>query len=78
MELIIVSICFGKCCYINSNPNMQQARECASKVSSDIGMNSDVFRPSNEGNSGTAISETTLSDLMAPLNQVTNKRQQID
>ena len=78
MELIVVIICFAKCRCINSNPNMQQAQECASKVSSDMGMNSDVFRPNNKGNSGTAISETTLSDLMASLNQVTNKKQKID
>ena len=78
MQLIVVSIFSVKCCYINSNPNMQQARECASKVSLDTGMNSEVFRPNNKGNSGTTISETNLSDLMVPLNQVTNKKQRND
>ena len=68
MELIVVSIFFAKCRYVNSNLNMQQAQECASKVLSDTRMNSDVFRPNNDVNSGTAISETTLSNLMAPLN----------
>ena len=78
LTLTQIQKCFGKCRYINSNPNMQQAQECASKVSSDMGMNSEVLCPNNRGNSGTAISETTLSDLMAPLKQVTNKKQRID
>ena len=75
MELIVVSIFVGKCHYINLNLNMHQARECASKVSSDTGMNSEVLHPNNKGTAGSAISETTLGDLMAPLNQVTNKKQ---
>ena len=69
---------FAKVRYINSYPNMQQARECASKVSSDTGMYSDVFRPNNKGNSGTAISETTVKDLLAPLKQVSNKKHRIN
>ena len=58
-----------------SDEIFSEARECLSKVSLDMGMNSEVFRPNNKGSSGTAISETTLIDLMAPLNQVTNKKQ---
>ena len=41
-------------------------------------MYSEVFRLNNEGNSGTAISETTVKDLLAPLKQVSNKKHRIN
>ena len=57
---------FAKLRYINSNPTMQQSREAASKVSSDVGMESRAFERSR-GNSGTAPSQTTAGDLLAPI-----------
>ena len=57
---------FAKLRYINSNPTMQQSREAASKVSSDVGMESRAFERSR-GNSGTAPSQTTADDLLAPI-----------
>ena len=64
---------FGKCRYINSNPTMQQARECASKVSGALGMHSRAFMVDSKGNSGTASTETTAEDLLQPL-ETTKKR----
>ena len=45
---------------------MQQSTEAASKVSSDVGMESRAFERSR-GNSGTAPSQTTAGDLLAPI-----------
>jgi len=53
--------------YINSNPNMQQAREGASKVSGQLGMVAKAFTGSNKGNSGTADMDVHASDLLAPI-----------
>lgn len=53
--------------YINSNPNMQQAREGASKVSGQLGMEARAFTGNNKGNSGTADMDIDVSDLFAPI-----------
>ena len=45
---------------------MKQSREGASKVSSDVGMESRAFERSR-GNSGTAPSQTTADDLLAKI-----------
>ena len=70
--------CFAKLHYINSKPNIQQARECSSKVLPDLGINSEAFRLNDEGYSGTAVSEATIGDLLEPLNDVRNKKQQLN
>ena len=58
---------FNMICYINSNPTMHQAREGASKVSSQVGMYLQAFQSDNKGNSGTARSETTAAGLLKPV-----------
>ena len=58
---------FSQIRYINCNPTMQQAREGVSKASSQLGMYNQAFQNDNKGNSGTAESETTAKDLLAPV-----------
>ena len=56
---------FSKMRYVNSNPNIQQAKECASKVSSAVGMGSRVFRGGGRGNAATAGLDEKPEDLMS-------------
>ena len=59
---------FAELRFINSNPTMQQLREAAFKVSSDVGMESRAFEFQwSRGNSGTAPSQTTADDLLAKI-----------
>ena len=63
---------FSQITYINCNPNMAQARECLSNISSTNNLHTSAFPSKNKGNSGTAQMEITAADLMAPLS--TKKR----
>ena len=58
---------FSQIRYINCNPNMVQARECLSNVTSTNNMHTSAFLNKSKGNSGTAPSEITAKDLMAPI-----------
>ena len=60
---------FSKIRYINSNPTMQQAREAASRVDGGLGMHLHAFQFDSKSNSGTAPSEVSPKDLLAPIKQ---------
>ena len=57
---------------------MQQKRKNTPKVSLETGINSEVFHPNSQGNYGIVVTEMTANNLLAPLNQVSNKNQQIN